>query len=250
MYKKIALNVGLAVMLSQSAIAAVKSTSTTLAATNGSVDGGNGNFFTTSVTGLDQFNAALGTLTSVSFTVENAYNVNGSIHNVFVNDDSLDHEIAANISFQISLSKVSGNSGYFFATGVDSIQISCSDSGQDACTDFTSESISNAYSSTEDGTNKLQTNNLFNDFIGTGQVENLELAFVHFSDFQFEILSANNLDTFDAAALLEFEMGPTLIKIDYTYTPVPLPGAAWLFGSAIIGLIGYRLPKRNSGFTF
>lgn len=250
MYKKIAFYAGLAAMLSQPAIAAVTSTSTTLAATSGSVDGGNGNFFTMPVTGLDQFNAALGTLTGVSFTVENAYNVNASIYNVFVNDDSLDHEIAANISFQISLNKVSGNSGFFFATEADSIQISCNDSGSDACTDLTSESAINTYLITEDGTNRLQTNNLFNDFIGTGQVSNLELALVHFTDFQFEISSAVNLDTIDAAALLDFEMGPAIVTIDYTYTPVPLPGAAWLFGSAIIGLIGYRLPKRNSGFTF
>lgn len=74
------------------------------------------------------------------------------------------------------------------------------------------------------------------------------LPSIEFSIDVTSYVAADSNDLFTALLIAEqgdFEYHQSSLKIDYTPAPVPVPAAAWLFGSAIAGLVAVRR-KRNA----
>ncbi|MEQ8661912.1 MAG: choice-of-anchor E domain-containing protein, partial [Gammaproteobacteria bacterium] len=111
-------------------VASELTTSTTVAAFSG------GSFGSTAVTGLAQFDPALGTLQGVTFTVDGSYAVDVSLFTTVI-DEALEHGVDADVSFQLSLDvPTGGGGGLLFASGVDSANFFCSGGAfEGACSD-------------------------------------------------------------------------------------------------------------------
>ena len=107
------------------------------------------------------------------------------------------------------------------------------------CTDDAAVQGTGSINESEDVTGKLDLNPiLYDNFIGIGDIDNLSLTFFHSDAEQLTILDSVNFETdpdfFEA--YFEGTMGPSVVTVEYTFSPVPIPAAAWLFGSALLGL--------------
>ncbi len=218
-------------LLSHTATAAVVSTSTTVNTFSGS-----GGINLVPVIGLNQFDASLGTLTGITLNVDiDSYQVALSLDNF---DDPGTGALFdfAELFGQISLS-IPNNSGggLLFASEV---------FGDTIFAEFDSVSVGPTNSSmTENSTTRLQADNLFNNFIGPGAINFIELGvFTFFGSATVFLDDGSSVS--GEPALDSFSVGPSTVGIDYTFMPavVPVPAAVWLFGS---GFIGLSVMRRN-----
>ena len=220
--------------LSSAASAATLSTSAVIPLTSG---GGNFNLYP--VTTLDQFDPANGTLTGISFSLEvDNYDVN-----MFLDgweDMGISPFMLADLSGQISVDvNLGGGGGLLFSSTV---------FGDTIFDEFDDVDLSGSSfgAVSQDATASLMNNGVFGDFIGTGQVSIVELAIATFSHPQVVTLEDGSFAE-GFQSINTFDLGPSEITIDYTFTPtvVPVPAAAWLFGSALLGLVGVSRKRRG-----
>lgn len=216
------------------AYAATTMTSTTLPEFSGNASGfGN----TSSITGLDQFDPALGTLTGVHFDITSSYTARVSLE-AYVIDEAEPHELEAQASFQVSLTvPTGGGGGLLFANGGDSAFFACSDGPfSGTCSDsLNPEIVSGDYAEADDATVRLVNAGLLPLFVGGGNLDFLEFGLFFFSNGGLQVAIADNIDAFGAD--IEFDLGPTDVTVTYTYNPVPLPPAAVLFAPLAFGLL-------------
>jgi len=215
----------------------IATTSTTVPAFSG------GSFGSTPVTGLEQFDPALGTLHNVSFAVEGSYDVEVSLFTSVI-DESLEHLVDADVQFQVSLDvPTGGGGGLLFASGVGSANFFCSGGAFDAaCSDDISpQPVSDSYLAAEDATLRLKDGGLLSLFVGNGELDFLTLRFFQFGDAVF-FNAADNIDTDTFFSDAAFTVGPTSVTVTYGFVPapVPLPPAAWLAAPAALALVRAR----------
>lgn len=210
------------------------------------------NFDGSTVTGLSQFDPSLGTLTGITLSAVGDHSITFDLLG-FVDDESSPHMIAGEINYQgsISVNLPGSNTGILVANEVYGAFFDCTSDGATdfACTDSFPDSPGNAElydgSTVNDSTaliTNLSNNGLLGLFIGTGDVDSaaLEIGMFAFID-GLQFFDQENITIEDLAG--EFTLGPTTVTVEYEFTPattIPIPAAAWLFGSALVGLAGIK----------
>ncbi|MEQ8495104.1 MAG: choice-of-anchor E domain-containing protein, partial [Gammaproteobacteria bacterium] len=169
-----------------------------------------GSFGSAAVTGLSQFNPALGTLERVTFSVDGSYDVDLSLFTNVVDETSA-HSVDADVQFQVSLDvPAPGGGGLLFASGVDGANFFCSGGAfSSPCTDDLSpQTVSDSYFASEDATQRLADDGLLSLFVGTGNLDFLTLSFFQFASSVYFATAENiDTDTYDTDA--SFNVGPT-----------------------------------------
>jgi len=169
---------------------------------------------------LSQFDSSLGVLTGASIRIEGNLEVNS-----FLSDDGEalveadPHSIAAAYSLSVAGQTVTGLS-------------SCSSAGfSGPCQ---ADDTSNAF---------INTTEIFGDlsgFTGNGDL----------SAFDIDLLLT--LDSFSSInaefPFIEFEINfdQSIVTVEYEFAAVPVPAAAWLFASGLIGLMAPAMRRRVS----
>lgn len=187
------------------------------------------------VTGLQQFNPALGTLTGVSFIVSAGdFSVNADLYGEPVTGAMFDGEFQGDI--QADLIYNNGTSGLVLDLIGDSINLLCSGTEPDPCGDNSSNNFDFATDSSI--IPRILSEFNLSDIVGTGDVTNLSLS-VDPLGFSFVQNSGLNFISVDGLA----EITNATVSVTYSYAVVPVPAAVWLFGSGLIGLIGIARKK-------
>ena len=223
-------------LLALSATAATISTSTIVPATTGS------GFTLIPTTGLAQFDPANGTLTGITFSLDvSNYEVTFSLDSW---DDPQTGAMfqSANISGQISISAaLPAGGGLIFA--------STSFAGS-IFDEFDTVTVtgSSGGAQFEDATARLTSNGLLASFVGTGDISILELGVFSFGH-PFVVTLDDGSNAFGNPRIDAFNVGPSTITVDYTYTPtvVPVPATVWLLGSALLGMAGMKRRASKMG---
>jgi hypothetical protein len=223
-------------LLAQQATAATISTSVIVPVTDGS------GFTVIPVSGLSQFDPANGTLTGVSFSLDiSSYDLTLSLGGWEDPQTGAAFE-SANMSAQISISAAMPNGGglIFSSTSFsgeiynefDSVNIPGTSGGP-----VSEEAMERLTSDTE--------YNLLPDFLGTGEVSILGLGIFTFGHPEVVTLDDGTF-AYGDPQIDAFNVGPSTLTIDYTYTPtvVPAPAAVWLLGSGLLGLAGFRRARQ------
>lgn len=194
---------------------------------------------TTSVNGLQQFDPSLGVLNTVRFTIEGSYEASGVSLRPYRTDIGSFH--SADIGFQVSLTTPDPSSYLgvdFFATQHASQPLS----GPDDIVNFQQTDFNTSYT----------IGGLLDDYIGTGNIDFLNLGFYStygIQNTQVLVDAGIVLDYVNAGAKFEsYSVGPTNVTLEYSYTGVPIPASIWLFISGLIALIGAS-SKRKQLFT-
>lgn len=216
-------------LLSQAATAATMSTSVTIPVTAGS------GYSVTPATGLAQFDPANGTLTGIALGLDiSSYDLTLSLNGWDDPETGAQFQYTY-LSAQISIDAATpGGGGLLFSSTVvgdvifdefDTINVSGSSGGPEI----------------EDATTRLSDASLFTNFIGTGDVSILSLGIYSFGYPRMVTLDDGTSVGGDPY-IDNFNVGPSILTIDYTYTPtaVPVPAAIWLLGSGLLGLAGFK----------
>lgn len=239
MYKRLTRSLFLAAMLLASS--SLHAAATISFSTNVDPMGSNSGF----ATGLSKFDPTLGTLTAITLSAAADEDFTGDITPFgFVEDDNLSHEIDVDIFYQGSISindpmgggLLTTNEGYVY-------NANCTGNAfEGSCLDFVDTGVTDTYvaTSADDFTpvlDRVIADGLLGEFVGMGNIgdEILEVGIFSFSN-GFDVLFSDNFEFegFDA----DFVLGITEVTIEYEYTPIPVPAAVWLFGSALVGLTG------------
>ena len=170
---------------------------------------------------LSQFDGSLGVLTGVTLTITGDLTVNTFLDAGFdAPDISLPHGLDATYSISI-----------------------------DAQTQTTTAACSAgafALPCTNDVTNTtfINTSSVFSGVDLAGFAGNGNLAGVGVD--LLLTLDGFNLDNIDGPALdFEIDFDNTLVTVDYEFSAVPVPAAAWMFVSGLIGLFGTAMHRRT-----
>lgn len=191
-----------------------------------------------SVTGLQQFNPALGALTGVTFDITaGGFSWDASMFGEPpTQGDLFEGEFEGFI--QADLAYVDGLSASVLAGVSDSINLLCSsDFGDELCEDFNSNSLDFS----TDGFDIPHSIGDFDlaDLIGTGDVTNLSVGV---NTFGSSFLTNDGLDFVEVTGFAE--ASNVTVEVTYEYSVVPVPAAAWLFGSGLLGLVSLARRKR------
>lgn len=241
MLKKSLTALGLMFLITQTAIAATISFSSGPFGATLDIfadDSGDFSFGTPgTVTGLQQFDPALGTLTGVSFVVSmGAFSFDAELLGDPMIDASFTGEFEG--SMQADLLYSNGTSSIVLDLIPAGISLYCEGDHPDLCED----SISDSYDFSIDSLVIPRTVGEFMpaDIIGTGNVTNLSLAI---NTLGFSFLENSGLDFTQVTGLAE--ISDATVTVTYDYAVVPVPAAVWLFGTGLIGLAGIARRKRT-----
>lgn len=190
-----------------------------------------------SVTGLSKFDPSLGTLTGISFDVSSGFfNYSADLFGEPLIGIDFLGEFSSNI--QADLIYSTGTSGLVLEGISSSIDLSCSDVMGDGCSD----NISDMFDFDSDSFDVPRPLSDFDltDFVGNGDVTNLELSLILFGISFPESDGFDLLEVFGSA-----DISNAIVEITYEFTPVPLPASAWLLASSL-GLLGWFRKKKQA----
>ncbi|MCP5144082.1 MAG: hypothetical protein H6978_04590 [Gammaproteobacteria bacterium] len=205
-------------------------------------------FFMTVIAGLPQFDPAMGTLQRITVDINAAFEQNIGLGADIVNDDSLPHSVEFFTAFT-DLELIYNGLNYGNVVGQTALLdgLDCFGGGGEACQNYAQ--FSDTWAESEIGGVDISaySDYVADHFIGTGEVSALELWYVA---YEIGTIADNASDIF---VIHEFLLpgGNTAtdyntFTINYEYTPVPIPAAAWLFGSALVGLRVFRRDGRRA----
>ena len=193
--------------------------------------------------GVEMFDESLGTLESVTLEFTLAFSGTLSVNGLEVIDESQPHSITffePYATFAVGFPFGSGV-GYGLHQGgySDIYEGSCTgEAGEPICSD----NIKFNYD-IETSTSETQSN--LDYYIGTGN-RNLFLTFfateVMFGGEEGSLIDNVDVGNYEVNGFLDTT---ATLDVTYEYSPsvVPVPAAAWLFGSALIGLAGIKRRK-------
>jgi len=188
----------------------------------------------TVVTGLQQFDPSLGTLTGVSFAVTTGtFSWTADMFGEPMTGADFDAEFTTNI--QGDLVYLDGSSGLAVVVAPDSFDLLCVGTEPDSCFDSNDNTLD--YTTSSFPIARPLTDFNLADLVGVGNVTNLQLGVGMFGT---SFLSVNGLDFVEVFGSADIT-GAT-VEVTYEFAPVPVPAAAWLFGSAL-GLLGWMRRK-------
>jgi len=191
------------------------------------------------VTGLQQFNPALGTLTGVTFDVTaGSFTWNADLFGQPSTGAIFDGEYQTSI--QADLGYTTGLSTIVIEGISDQINLFCS--GDETMGDGCFDSIGNALDYTFNSFTVARTLGDFAiaDLVGTGNVPNLRMDI---NLFNSSFVANSGLDFIEVSGLADITNANVQVTYQYT-SAVPVPAAAWLFASGLIGLAGVAKRKR------
>lgn len=199
----------------------------------------------TTLLNLMQFDPALGTLVGVQFrTAISSYEISVSL-----DQDSLAGWLDFGHSFvsaslsggQYSVGKLAGTAGLLFATrGGPFGSIS-------NATEVLTGGSPTMVATSEDATGRLQNDNVFNDFIGTGTVAGLSWAYYQFA-FGPNVILTDGIADFEVeiGQITSQSVGQTTVFVDYIYQAAVVPEPeAWGLMLAGLALIGAAARRRS-----
>lgn len=216
------------------------------------------------VVGLQQFDPSLGTLTGITLSADFTMDVDATVE-VFEVGGS-----GSNVSHSAGFTMVNGP-GPFAEQGVGTlvrynastdasnftrsmlyqgldIAGSCAgvaDEGNQGCLDTVSDTLTFTQSGNAfDNFNVFQNFELI-DILGTGNLDGLVKVATLLYDGQLWKPGVDTINVIEAEGLTEAYLNAGTVTIEYEYTAVPVPAAAWLFGSAL-GVFGF-LRRRRAG---
>jgi hypothetical protein len=99
----------------------------------------------------------------------------------------------------------------------------------------------------EDATGRLQDDNVFNDFIGTGTVAGLSWGYYQFA-FGPNVILTDGIDSFEVeiGQITSQSIGQTTVFVDYIYQSAVVPEPeAWGLMLAGLALIGAAARRRS-----
>ncbi len=206
------------------------------------------------ISGLQQFDPALGTLTGVTLSTNFTVTVEGEIEvyesDVYgIIDPSMSHSAefypwdgyTAGVTTVVAFF-TSPTTTATLASATTDIRPSCAgEASAEPCFGSTGYSFLFADESWIIG-NTLEKIGLGN-LLGTGVLGGLTVSSYHPSDSA--VFDLNNVSVDGVSGLISTEIfaGSVTLTYEYTPTPVPVPAAVWLFASGIAGLLGFAKRK-------
>jgi len=180
---------------------------------------------------LNQFNSSLGTLNSVTIDLSSAFTYGTKFENISPNSDST---VTKNIDHRLM---INGTGQTILDTGLVHYNKNWNTAKYDGTVDYAGSS-----GFTVSDTNGLTTAHLtlsgasLAPYVGNGS---LLLAVFSNASFSGGFSGGNgsfiNNQSFATSATVTY---------DYTVTPTPIPAAAWLLGSGLMGLVGVRRKQK------
>lgn len=186
---------------------------------------------TTPVINLSKFDPALGTLIGVTFDVSPG-DVDWTADLGGDPAPGADFMVEFESNLQSDLTYFNGSSSIVLEGVVDNIFLSCDGFDGDPCFDSTGNS------SDFDGIGSFIVPRTLGDFnladiVGIGDVENFNIGTTVFGASFSTLEGMDSIQVFGGA-----DITGAIVTIVYEYTPIPVPAAVWLFGSAL-GLLGW-----------
>ncbi len=208
---------------------------------NNSPSGCNGNEFIP-ITGIPKFDASLGTLDSISFGLTGGtLQIDASIDEITTTGTP--NSAIFSFDFLTGLLMPSPTYGQVLsASNGDNVMVECYGEESFPCSDYYSDYFTpyhfTTFTSSQDG-DWID----FADFIGVGDISVIELGVITQSAAFSDLI---NMDTVEAWLDIGFYDSEDLatVTVEYDFTPVPVPAAAWLFGSTLV-LLGWM--RRRAG---
>jgi hypothetical protein len=184
---------------------------------------------------LSQFDPTLGTLNTATLTITGFSEFSVELE-ANVIDSDLDNSMDFEGGYTISANVPSTIQSAFASFTYD---LHCSGTGEYPVNtgEYYPATVSILTAYVDDGGT---IDNELASFIGNGDLEDITVGlFLWINSF-----TVVNLD--DALVLMGDDFGYSngSVSIEYDYTPVPIPGAIWLLGSGLLGLIGIRRRKQ------
>ncbi len=196
------------------------------------------------IVGLEQFDPALGTLTGVTLSTNNfVVDVTAGIEVYESTDPELEHTAQVNYVTDGFGQGVASVISYFTtSTSTNSLAFAEIDFGV-SCTGLEFSSLGPCFASEMDSYNFNDNSSIVGDtltqiglvnLLGTGALTGLTVGAIHPLGSNW---FTDNIGEEDAEAIYETIIRAGTVTLTYEYTAVvPIPAAAWLFGSALLGL--------------
>lgn len=195
------------------------------------------------IAGLPKFDPSVGTLTRISVDVNANFTHEMGVGATDVTGPGEEHSAEFATEFtEIEIIYNTGNVGFVVGSYGLSDALDCFGDGGEPCSNY--EIFDDVWAEAEVGGTDITTLDSPNaqydpsDFIGTADVEALELLFVA---YQINTMSQNADGVYVEQKFLldagDLVAGDNTFTINYEYSPVPLPAAVWLFAGALVGVV-------------
>lgn len=183
---------------------------------------------------LPQFDSSLGTLTGVTLSIVGGLDYGMDVYGYDTNDDSLENSMQGDAVVAVT-AEVPASGGPIVAPYMTAgTSVFCMEEAYSGpCFDFTEESADVDISEEFTGSDMAA-------FIGSGDLSAVDVNLL----LALNLFSSDNILEPESSIFVEF-YGDVVVSYDYSITPVPLPAAFWMMGSALAGLAGIKRLRRS-----